>query len=226
MNKILLAPSVLSADFARLGEAVKLAESAGADLIHLDIMDGHFVPNLTFGPGLTAALKKITSLPLDVHLMVENPARFVQPFAEAGAEWISVHVEATAHLNRLTAMIKEFGCRAGVVLNPATPLVSIEEIMGDIDFVLLMSVNPGWGGQDFIPSIRKKIRKLRSQLDDVNPSAHIEVDGGIKLDNARELMEDGMSVVVAGSAIFNAPDPAAAVAEFKKIISLVQKEKA
>jgi len=226
LNKILLAPSVLSADFARLGEAVKLAESAGADLIHLDIMDGHFVPNLTFGPGLTAALKKITSLPLDVHLMVENPARFVQPFAEAGAEWISVHVEATAHLNRLTAMIKEFGCRAGVVLNPATPLVSIEEIMGDIDFVLLMSVNPGWGGQDFIPSIRKKIRKLRSQLDDVNPSAHIEVDGGIKLDNARELMEDGMSVVVAGSAIFNAPDPAAAVAEFKKIISLVQKEKA
>lgn len=224
MNKILIAPSILSADLAGLGRAVKAVEAAGAALIHVDIMDGRFVPNLTFGPGLIEALKKTTSLPIDVHLMVEDPDRFIKPFAEAGAAWMSFHVEATPHLNRLTAMIKEMGCRAGVALNPATPLNTLDDILTDVDFILLMSVNPGWGGQKFIASARARIRRLRASLDEVNPGAAIEVDGGINLDNARGLMEDGMSVVVAGSAVFDSPDPAAAVASLVRTATSVRRK--
>lgn len=225
MRDILIAPSILSADQGRLGESVKMAEEAGADLIHVDIMDGHFVPGLTFGPGLVAALKKVSSLPLDVHLMVDNPDRMIDPFADAGADWISVHVEATPHLGRLVDMIREHGCKAGVALNPATTLSVLDETAAGIDFILLMTVNPGWGGQSFIPSMREKIRKLEALLGRLGSQARLEVDGGVKLANARELMEDGMSVAVAGSAIFEAPDPMSAVAEFKRIARMIREKK-
>jgi len=214
---VLIAPSILSADFSRLGEAVKMAEDAGADLIHVDIMDGHFVPNLTLGPGLVAAIRRETSLPIDVHLMVENPRAFVPLFHEAGADWISIHVEATAHLHKDLAMIRALGRKAGVALNPATPLGSIDEVLTELDFVLIMSVNPGWGGQSFIPSCRDKIRRLRDRIRAARLTVPIEVDGGIKLDNVEDILRAGMEVVVAGSAVYDAPDPAAVIRAMKDI---------
>lgn len=212
---IRIAPSILSADFARLGEAVRTAEAAGADLIHVDIMDGHFVPNLTIGPAAVAALRRETRLPLDVHLMVEEPRRFVPLFRDAGADWISFHAEASAHLHKDVALIRELGAKAGLALNPATPLSVLDEILPDADFVLLMSVNPGWGGQSFIPSVRAKIRSLRDNLRGRGLGADIEVDGGVKLANLADLAADGMTVAVAGSAVYAAPDPAAAVRSLK-----------
>lgn len=212
-----IAASLLSADFARIGEAVELAERAGADLIHVDIMDGHFVPNLTLGPRLVAAVRKRTRLPIDVHLMVENPRAFVAPFHEAGADWISLHVEATAHLHKDITMIRGLGRKAGVALNPATPLGTLDEILGEADFILLMSVNPGWGGQSFIPSCLDKIRALKTRLRGDGLDIPIEVDGGIKLDNMEDILRAGMDVVVAGSAIFEAPDPAGVIREMKRI---------
>ncbi|MBN2264992.1 MAG: ribulose-phosphate 3-epimerase [Candidatus Aminicenantes bacterium] len=213
----LIAPSILSADFTRLAEAVRLAEQAGADLIHVDIMDGHFVPNLTLGPQLVAGVRRETRLPIDVHLMVENPRAFVPMFREAGADWISIHVEATAHLHKDLDLIRSSGGKAGAVLNPATPLVSLEEVLGDLDYVLLMSVDPGWGGQAFIPSCRPKMRRLRERIRAAGLEVRIEVDGGINLDNVEGLIREGMDIVVAGSAIFDAPDPAAAIRAFKDI---------
>jgi len=212
-----IAPSILSADFAKLGEAVRLAEKAGADLIHVDIMDGHFVPNLTLGPQLVAAIRRETHLPIDVHLMVENPRAFIPLFHAAGADWISLHVEATAHLHKDLAMIRGLGRKAGVALNPATPIDTLKEALGELDFILVMSVDPGWGGQSFIPSCLEKIRKLRDWIRAEKRDILIEVDGGIKLDNVEDIIRAGMEVVVAGSAIFEAPDPARVIRAMKEI---------
>ena len=221
----LIAPSILSADFARIGDAVELAEKAGADLVHVDVMDGHFVPNLTLGPALVASLRKRTRLPIDVHLMVENPRAFVVPFHEAGADWISLHVEATAHLHKDVTMIRELGRKAGIAINPGTPVHAVREILGELDYILLMSVNPGWGGQSFIPSCLDKIRQLKAWLHEENFDIPVEVDGGIKLDNLEAILRAGMDIVVAGSAIFEAPDPAGIIREMKRIAARVAERK-
>jgi ribulose-phosphate 3-epimerase len=222
---VLIAPSILSADFSKLGEAVQLAERAGADVVHVDIMDGHFVPNLTLGPQLVGAIRRETGLPIDVHLMVENPRAFVPLFHEAGADWISIHVEATAHLHKDLTLIRSFGRKAGAALNPATPIGALEEVLDELDYILIMSVDPGWGGQSFIPSSLEKIRKLKAWLRERKLDVAVEVDGGIKLDNLEEILRAGMEVVVAGSAIFEAPDPAAVIREMKKIAARVADRK-
>jgi ribulose-phosphate 3-epimerase len=221
----LIAPSILSADFSNIGRAVELAEKAGADLIHVDIMDGHFVPNLTLGPQLVAAVRKRTRLPIDVHLMVENPRAFVPPFHEAGADWISLHVEATAHLHKDLTMIRDLGRKAGVALNPGTPIQTLREVLGNVDFILLMSVNPGWGGQSFIPRSLDKIRELKAWLREERLDAPVQVDGGLKLDNLEETFRAGMDIAVAGSAIFEAPDPAETIREMKRIAARVAADK-
>jgi ribulose-phosphate 3-epimerase len=206
-----LAPSILSADFARLGEQVAAAERGGAGVIHVDVMDGHFVPNLTVGPVVVKAVRRATRLPLDVHLMIENADLYVDAFIDAGASWLSVHVEALPHLHRTVSHIKSRGARAGVVINPATPLTSLDEILPEADYVLLMSVNPGFGGQKFIPASVDKIRRLKASIDARGLSAQIEVDGGVDLRNIRTLVEAGAQVFVAGSAVFDGGDPEAAV---------------
>jgi ribulose-phosphate 3-epimerase len=218
-----LAPSILSADFTRLAEAVQIAEKAGADLIHIDIMDGHFVPNLTLGPQLVTALKDKTSLPLDVHLMVEEPRSFIPLFHDAGADWISFHLEASAHLHKDVTLIKDLGHKAGLALNPATPIHLLKEILGELDFVLLMSVNPGWGGQKFIPACLPKIRALKAWIQEEEFDISIEVDGGINPDNLADLIRHGADIIVAGSAIFAAPDPAAVIGEMRRIARLLDR---
>jgi len=204
MKKI--APSILSADFSRLGEEIRAVEDAGADMIHVDVMDGHFVPNLTIGPPVVASIKKITHLPLDVHLMIETPDRYIRDFADAGSDIITVHAEAAVHLNRTLHLIRQLGSRAGVSVNPATPLAAIEEVLGDIDLLLIMTVNPGFGGQTFIESMLPKIRKARAMLDRLSPDVLLEVDGGITLQNIGVAAEAGADVFVAGSAIFLSGD--------------------
>lgn len=216
---IKLAPSILSADFARVGDAVRMAEDAGADLIHLDIMDGHFVPNLTLGPQAVSSIRKMTRLPIDVHLMVENPGFFIPLFQEAGADWISVHLEASTHLHRDVSLIKDLGRKAGVVLNPATPIHFLSDILKELDYILVMSVNPGFGGQKFIPSTLDKIRRLRSWIEGQNLSFPIEVDGGVTPANAETLIEAGAEVLVVGAAIFAAEHPAGVIARLKEIIT-------
>jgi len=217
---VLIAPSILSADFGKLAEAVALAERAGADLIHIDVMDGHFVPNLTIGPPVVAALRKATRLPLDVHLMVEDPRALVPLFHEAGADWISLHVEATAHLHKDLSLIRSLGRKAGVALNPGTPVHLLDEVLGELDYILVMSVDPGWGGQSFIPSSLEKIRGLRDRIRARGLDIPIEVDGGLKIDNVGPVIEAGMEIIVAGSAVFEAPDPAGAVRELKRIAAM------
>ena len=213
---ILIAPSILSADFTRIEEAVKLVESSGADLVHVDIMDGHYVPNLTFGPRLVSLLKKKTALPLDVHLMVDNPNDVIPWFIEAGADWISIHIEASKHLRRDVSLIREAGRTAGLALNPATPLHTLNDIIKEIDFVLLMCVNPGRGSQPFIESSHEKIRSLRRWMKEQELKALLEIDGGVNLRNIQSLVKDGAQVFVAGNAVFNHPDPREAVRQMKE----------
>lgn len=203
MRKHIIAPSILSADFARLGEEVALVETAGADWIHIDIMDGVFVPNITFGPDVVKSIRPYSSIPFDVHLMIENPERYVKAFAEAGANIITVHVEATKHLNRVVQEIHETGAKAGVSLNPATPVCAVDGILEEIDMVLVMSVNPGFGGQKFIPSTISKIKALRERIACVGKQVLIEVDGGVNPGNVGQLAAAGTDVFVAGTAVFN-----------------------
>jgi ribulose-phosphate 3-epimerase len=202
----IIAPSILSADGSRLGEEIAAVEAAGADWLHMDVMDGHFVPNITFGPGLISSLRKATTLPFDVHLMIENPERYVEDFAKAGADWLTVHVEATVHLHRLIDLIHEKGLKAGVSVNPATPLCQVEPILPDIDLLLIMSVNPGFGGQRFIAGSLPRIRMARELIKNSASAALLEVDGGVSLENIRAIAAAGADAIVAGSAIFGSAD--------------------
>jgi ribulose-phosphate 3-epimerase len=203
---MILAPSILSADFGRLAQEIALAEKGGAGAIHVDVMDGHFVPNITIGPPVVKAVRRATKLPLDVHLMIENADRYLDAFADAGASWVSLHVEALPHLQRSVAHLRGRGLKAGVALNPATPLAAIEEILPEIDYVLVMSVNPGFGGQSFIPSSLDKIRRLRTQITARGLAAKIEVDGGVDQGNVKALVEAGAEIFVAGTAVFGKGD--------------------
>ena len=201
-----LAPSILSADFGRLGEQIDEAARAWADYIHVDVMDGHFVPNITIGAPVVAAIRPLTSLPLDVHLMIERPERYISDFVKAGADIITVHVEASPHCKSTIRAIKELGARAGVSLNPATPLSAADEFIHDVDLVLIMSVNPGFGGQPFIPETLPRIEKMRKMIDNRKPGIELEVDGGINAENAPEIVAAGADVLVAGNSIFRAED--------------------
>jgi len=211
----LIAPSILSADFARLADEVAAVERGGADLLHVDIMDGHFVPNLTVGPPIVESLKKVTKLPLDLHLMMTNADAFIAEFAAAGADYLTVHVEACTHLHRTVESIKERGIKAGVTLNPATSLHTIEEILPEVDLVLIMSVNPGFGGQKFIASCLQKVAAARQMIDRIGSRALLEVDGGVKVENAAQVLTAGADVLVAGSAIFSSRDYAATIAALR-----------
>ncbi|MCX7711940.1 MAG: ribulose-phosphate 3-epimerase [Clostridia bacterium] len=213
---IKIAPSILSADFSRLGEDVQRIETAGGDIVHIDVMDGHFVPNITLGPPIIKALRKTTTLPFDVHLMIDNPDQYIENFAEAGADIITVHVEACKHLHRTIQKIKQCGKKAGIVLNPATSLSTAEWILSDIDMVLLMTVNPGFGGQAFIEPMIEKVRMLKERINEKGLNVDIEVDGGIDLSNIYKITEAGANVIVAGSTVFNAPDMAKIIGEMKE----------
>ncbi len=214
-TKLFIAPSLLSADFSRLGDEVKAVEEAGADVLHLDVMDGRFVPNITFGPLVVSALRPKTKLVFDVHLMIVEPEKYVEGFAKAGADWISVHAEACLHLHRVVHRIKELGKKAGVALNPHTPPEVVEYLIEDLDFILVMTVNPGFGGQKFIPLCLPKIEKLKRWIEDRNPDCLIEVDGGINPETAPEVIKAGADVLVAGSAVFGKEDYAKAIKALK-----------
>jgi ribulose-phosphate 3-epimerase len=215
-----IAPSILSADFAALGDAVAAAERGGADFIHVDVMDGHFVPNITIGPPVVRSLKRVARVPLDVHLMIQEPDRYLDAFASAGAAMMSVHVEVLPHLHRTVHAIKALGVKAGVVLNPATPAAALEAIAGDVDYVLVMSVNPGFGGQTFIPRSESKVREVRRVLDLAgNTAAPIEIDGGIDVHTAPRVVAAGARILVAGAAIFHSSDPEQATRELKAVAS-------
>ena len=202
-----LAPSILSADFARLGEQVNRAAEGGGTVIHVDVMDGHFVPNITLGPQLVKSLRKATKLPLDCHLMIENPDQYIPAFAEAGADWMSVHLEASRHLDRSLNLVKAHGCQVGVVINPATPVEMLSEILHIVDYVLVMSVNPGFGAQPFLPHSLDKLRKLRNLRDQKGLNYRIEVDGGISVDTIGQVVRAGAEILVAGNAVFSHGDP-------------------
>lgn len=222
MQRHLIAPSILSADFSRLGEEVRAVSAAGADVIHVDVMDGHFVPNITIGPLVVKAVRQVTELPLDVHLMIENPDRYLEAFVSAGADWLTVHVEADRHLHRTIHRIKELGKKAGVVLNPATPLAMVEPVLEDVDLVMVMSVNPGFGGQSFIPSALARIRQLKEMIDGRGLEAGIEVDGGISPETLPLVAAAGANIFVAGSAIFGQTDYAAVISRMKALLAREQ----
>jgi ribulose-phosphate 3-epimerase len=217
----IIAPSILSADFSRLGAEIAAVEAAGADWIHIDVMDGHFVPNITIGPGVVKSLRKLTRLPFDVHLMIRHPDQFLEAFAEAGSDMITVHVEAADHLHRTITRIRELGPKAGVSLNPSTPLALIEPILADIDLLLIMTVNPGFGGQQFIRTMLPKIRQARERIDQKAPSVLLEVDGGVTPANMPSILEAGADVLVAGAAVFGSGDYAATIGKMKTLMGSV-----
>lgn len=217
-RKLYLSPSLLSADFAKLAEATEMLKRGGADFLHIDVMDGHFVPNITIGPPVVAALKKVSDIPLDCHLMISNPDDFLEAFANAGATYITIHVEAAPHLYRSIQKIKQLGCKAGVTLNPATPISLIEEIIPYVDMVLLMSVEPGFGGQSFIDNVYKRIKKVKELINESgNLNCLIEIDGGVKLENIKSVYDAGVDIVVSGSGIFDTQDPIATMQEMKRV---------
>lgn len=216
---IKISPSILSADFARLGAEIRTVAQAGADYIHVDVMDGHFVPNITIGAPVVQALRQVTELPLDVHLMIENPDLYIPDFAAAGSDIITVHQEAVPHLHRTIQLIHSLGKKAGVSINPATPASTLEVIIDEVDLILVMSVNPGFGGQSFIPSMLPKIKQLREMVERSGRSIEIEVDGGVKSDNIGEIAAAGADVFVAGSAVFNAPDYTAAISALRQSVA-------
>lgn len=215
-----IAPSILSADFSCLGEEVKRIDLAGADLVHIDVMDGRFVPNITFGPPVIKSIRKVTKLPFDVHLMIDSPERYIEEFVKAGADYITVHAESTTHLHRTLQLIKSFGIKAGVVLNPATSLDVLEYVLDEIDIVLIMTVNPGFGGQSFIEATKEKIKRLRKIIDERKLPIEIQVDGGVKLNNIEEIAKCGADIFVAGSAVYGADDIEATIREMKEKATL------
>ena len=214
---MMMAPSILSADFSRLGDEIRAVEAAGAEVIHIDVMDGHFVPNITIGPLVVDAVRQVTDLPVDVHLMITQPDQYLKDFADAGADWITVHVEACTHLHRTLSFIRDLGKKAGAVLNPATSLSTLDYVLEDLDLVMLMSVNPGFGGQSFIPSTLEKCRKLRAMLDKVNPEAGIEIDGGMSPKTIGAMAGAGANIFVAGSAIYGKDDYAVEINKMKEL---------
>lgn len=216
MNK--LAPSILSADFSKLGEDIKLVENGGADYIHIDVMDGHFVPNITIGPDVVKSLRKVTELTFDVHLMIENPDDYIEDFYNAGADIITVHQESCVHLHRTIQKIKSFGLKAGVSINPATPVSLLKDIIRDVDMILIMSVNPGFGGQSLIKNVKYKFEELNKMIKDYNLNIDVEIDGGVALNNLEEVLSWGANVIVAGSAIYRAKDVVAETKKFKQIM--------
>ena len=219
-----IAPSILSADFSRLGAEIKDTEAGGAAMIHVDVMDGHFVPNLTVGPAITKAVRRVTQLPVDCHLMIEEPDRYLEAFAEAGADMISVHVEVARHLERTLRAIQATGAKAGVVLNPATPIESLGEVLGVADFVLLMSVNPGFGGQKLIAPVLDKMRRLRAWIDREGLDTRLEIDGGVTIENIDEIAATGVDMIVAGSAVFGGGDPRGATAALVRRVSAIAEQ--